>query len=291
MDKNNLLILIILITICFVISTGINFANDNIQFNENLSSNHQNTLNNTDVQCYSKNNSNLSNNSNSSEDNATINYLIKNKEKYDNTIKKSTKKDRTFKIGKYKLTLNKKEYRKFLYAKFIEKYVKSGKNITLLEKIFKINKYDFVAFYESGVTFFEFPTYHVSKKTNKFIKQKIGTVNDYKTKKIYFNNYKKAKLFKKQSLYKHKIKYDKKLKKYYVKVSIPVYEDIKTKKARVYIQLRYLNNKFNLNTYTKYDNMFTHPYLKKIIRSYTVYKSSKNISKLNKSKIKKYYQY
>ena len=304
MNKNNLLFLFALITICFVISIGFASANDNMTFKKELANNEfSNTIDkdvssnvNSNIQSVSQNNSTLSNakidnkTSSSKEDNKTINYLIKNKEKYDDIIKKSTKKDRTFKINKYKLTISKTDYKKFLYAKFIDKYIKSGKNITLLEKIFNISKYDFMQSTGGCAVFLLFPIYSVTKKTNKIITQKIGTFKDHKTKKIYFKNYKKAKKFTKQSAYIHKIKYDKKIKKFYVKVDIPIYKKIKTKKARVYIKLEYYNGEYQLTTYTKYDNLDWHTF-KRVIKSYTLYKSSKNINKLSMSKIKKEYQF
>lgn len=304
MNKNNLLFLFALITICFVISIGFASANDNMTFKKELANNEfSNTIDkdvssnvNSNIQSVSQNNSTLSNakidnkTSSSKEDNKTINYLIKNKEKYDDIIKKSTKKDRTFKINKYKLTISKTDYKKFLYAKFIDKYIKSGKNITLLEKIFNISKYDFMQSTGGCAVFLLFPIYSVTKKTNKIITQKIGTFKDHKTKKIYFKNYKKAKKFTKQSAYIHKIKYDKKIKKFYVKVDIPIYKNIKTKKARVYIKLEYYNGEYQLTTYTKYDNLDWHTF-KRVIKSYTLYKSSKNINKLSMSKIKKEYQF
>ena len=304
MNKNNLLFLFALITICFVISIGFASANDNMTFKKELANNEfSNTIDkdvssnvNSNIQSVSQNNSTLSNakidnkTSSSKEDNKTINYLIKNKEKFDEIIKKSTKKDRTFKINKYKLTISKTDYKNFLYVKFIEKYVKSGKNITLLEKIFNISRYSFMQSSGGCVIFFYFPIYSVTKKTNKIITQKIGTFKDHKTKKIYFKNYKKAKKFTKQSAYIHKIKYDKKIKKFYVKVDIPIYKNIKTKKARVYIKLEYYNGEYQLTTYTKYDNLDWHTF-KRVIKSYTLYKSSKNINKLSMSKIKKEYQF
>ncbi len=300
MYKKDLLFIIISITICFTISIGFATANENISTDTNLTStDYSNTLNdvNNDLQSISQNNSNLiSTNADNkditskNEDNKTINYLIKNKEKYDNIVKKSTKKDRTFKLGKYKLTITKNDYKKFLYAKFIGKYVKSKKNITLLEKIFKIKQYEFSRSTDGCVSILLFPSYMVTKKTNKIITQKIGTFKDYKTKNIYFKNYKKAKKFNKQLSYLHKIKYDKNRKKYYIKVYIETYKNIKTKKARVNIELEYYNNEYRLTAYTKYDRLDWH-LQKSVIEDYSIYKSSKNIQKLNKSKIKKSYNY
>ena len=301
MHKNSLLFLIILTVVCFAISIGFVSANENISLNDNLTDiDHSEALNDTGMIMQSANQDkfNLSNNdaalkANSSaenEDSATINYLIKNKAKYDDIIKKSTKKDRTFKLGKYKLIISKTNYKKFLYAKFIDKYVKSGKNITLLEKVFKIKTYEYNRLIGSCVMYLAFPYHSVSKNTNKIITQKIGMIADYKSKKIYFKNYKKAKRFNKQLLYLHKIKYDKKHKKYYVKVNVPVYEKIKTKKAKVHIELTYFDNEYELTTYTKYDN--DHPHISKsIVRDYTLYKSCKDLRKLNKSKTKKSYVY
>lgn len=173
---------------------------------------------------------------------------------------------------------------------FIDKYIKSGKNITLLEKVFKIKSNDFMRIYGTCVTFMVFPSHRVIKNTNKIITQKIGTIKDYKTKKIFFKEYKKAKKFNKQLNYPRKIKYDKKLKKYYLKVNVAKYKKIISKKARVYIKLIYLNNRFELTTYTKYDYKHN-PMPTDIVRDYTIYKSSKSIKKLNKSKTKKQYTY
>lgn len=297
MDKNNLLFIIFMTSICLVISMGFVSANDNITSNDNLTSIGQDILNNADAEMQSGNPDDLNNNistnkssSSTSEDIATINYLIKNKEKYDNIVKKSTKKDRTFKLGKYKLTISKADYKKFLYVEFIDKYIKSGKNITLLEKVFKIKSNDFMRIYGTCVTFMVFPSHCVIKNTNKIITQKIGTIKDYKTKKIFFKEYKKAKKFNKQLNYPRKIKYDKKLKKYYLKVNVAKYKKIISKKARVYIKLIYLNNRFELTTYTKYDHKHN-PMPTDIVRDYTIYKSSKSIKKLNKSKTKKQYTY
>ena len=86
------------------------------------------------------------------------------------------------------------------------------------------------------------------------------------------------------------VKYDKKLKKYYLKVNVAKYKKIISKKARVYIKLIYLNNRFELTTYTKYDHKHN-PMPTDIVRDYTIYKSSKSIKKLNKSKTKKQYTY
>ena len=295
-----LLFIIISITICFAISVGFATANDNITTDTNLTStDYSNTLNdvNKDIQLISQNNSNLNSGNTDSkfitsknEDNETINYLIKNKEKYDNIVKKSTKKDRTFKLGKYKLTITKNDYKKFLYAKFIEKYVKSKKNITLLEKTFKIKQYQFQRFTGGCVSFLLFPSYIVTKKTNKIITQKIGTFKDYKSKNIYFKDYKKAKKFNKQLSYLHKIKYDKNRKKYYITADIATYKNIKTKKARVNIELEYYDNEYKLTAYTKYDRLDWH-LKKEVIKDYSIYKSCKNIQKLNKSKMKKSYNY
>ena len=304
MNKNNLLFLFALITICFAISIGFASANDNTTLKNELASNEfSNTLNkdvssndNSNIQSVSQNKSTFSNakidnkTSYSKEDNKTINYLIKNKEKFDEIIKKSTKKDRTFKINKYKLTISKTDYKNFLYVKFIEKYVKSGKNITLLEKIFNISRYSFMQSSGGCVIFLLFPIYSVTKKTNKFITQKIGTFKDYKTKKIYFKNYKKANKFNKQLMYKHKIKYDKNIKKFYIKINFPTYKNIKTKKARVYIELEYYNGEYQLITYTKYDNLDWHQ-PKRVVKYYALHKSSKNINKLDMSKIKKEYNF
>ena len=288
MDRYTILFLIMLI-LCFVISTGLVSANDNITLNDNQTD----TLNNNTYDDYT----NLSNNNTEvnksasfeNKDNATLKYLIKNKEKYDEIVKKSTKKDRTFKIGKYKLTISKSHYKKFLYVKFIDKYVKSKKNITLLEDTFKIKIYNFIGVLGTCVQYFEFPYYSVIKKTNNVITQKIGTLKDYKTKKIYFKDYKKAKTFKKQSPHYHKIKYDKKLKKYYVNADIPIYKKIINKKARVYIKLQYLDNMYKLSTYTKYDRR--HIIYEEVVRDYTIYKSSRNIQKLDKSKTKRVYNF
>ena len=305
MNKNNLLFLFALITICFAISIGFASANDNTTLKNELASNEfSNTINkdvssndNSNIQSVSQNKSTFSNakidnkTSYSKEDNKTINYLIKNKEKFDEIVKKSTKKDRTFKINKYKLTISKTDYKKLLCAKFIDKCIKSGiNNITLFEKIFKISgDYFMEIIIPDGVTAFS-PPLHITKKTNKIITQKFGKFSpiDYKTKKFYFKNYKKANKFNKQLNYERKIKYDKKIKKFYVKVRLPLYKNIKNKKARVYIELSYDDNEYMLTTYTKYDRLDWR-YYKGVVKYYTLYKSSKNINKLNMSKIKKNY--
>lgn len=282
-----------LVTICFAMMVSVS-ANDNVSLNNNLTGADQDVLENIDIDIKSgspddSNNGVASNVSSSSanKDKSTIDYLNKNKEKFDKIVKKSTKKDRTFKLGKYKLTISKSNYRKFFYVQFIDKYIKSGKNITLLEKIFKIKINEFNRLYVSGVTYLHFPAYGVIKKTNNIITLKIAQGADLKTKKIYFKEYKKAKKYNKRLSYYHKIKYDKKLKKYYVKVNIPIYKNIKCKKARVYIRLEYLNNEFELTTYTKYDIYYNPNAI--VVRDYTIYKSSKNIKKLNKSKTKRCY--
>lgn len=268
---------------------------ESINHVENITSNDNMTLMDdypNDIQSV---NQNLSNNDTAVNENipsvnkdaSTINYLVKNKEKYDNIVKKSTKKDRTFKIGKYKLTISKTQYKKFLYAKFIEKYVKSGKNITLLEKTFKIKTNNYMGYIGGGVLYLVFPYYYVVKKTNKVITQKIGFIKDHKSKKIYFKNYKKAKKFYKNHRFAYKIKYDKKHEKYCVKIDVPIYGKILTKKARVYIELEYFYNKYQLTTYTKYNHKYN-PIGTVFIKGNSLYKSCKNIHKLNKSKTKKY---
>ena len=183
--------------------------------------------------------------------------------------------------------MSKTDYRNFLYAKFIDKYVKDGKNLTLLEKVFKIDSNIFWRIYGSGVTVLSFPAYDVTKKTGKIITQKIGDIKDFKTKKIYFKTYKKAKKYTKHSEYKHKIRYDKKLKKYYIKGEFTVYSKITSKKAKVYLKLDYHDNMYELTYYTKYDSLYW--LYQEIVRDYTIYKSAKTIQKLHKSKTKKNY--
>ena len=167
----------------------------------------------------------------------------------------------------------------------MNKYIKSGNNITLLEKIFEINKTDFFGVVGTGVVTFAFPYYSVVKKTDKFIMRKIGMFKDYKTKNFYFKDIKKAKKFNKKIGFKHPIKYDKKLKRYYINLGMPSYDKMISKKARVYIKLQYFHNKFDLTVYTKYDNRYN-PITNGIVGDF-IYKSSKNINKLNKSKTKK----
>lgn len=296
MCKNLLLIFIILISICFGISMGVVCANDNTTLNDNLTTvNHSDSVNNDnsdEMLFINQNGSELSNKISSSQinDNATVDYLIKSKEKLDSIAKKTTVKDRTFKLGKYKLVISKKDYKQFLYVQFADKYLKTGKDVTLLMDIFKLNYH--VMGLHSCLQMVELAYHSVSKKTNSIINQKIGLgYKDSKTKKIYFKNHKKAKNFVKQSRYIHKIKFDKKLKKYYVKADMPVYKKIITRKASVYIRLEYSYKRFELFTYTKYDYKWDHLSRNGIIRDYTIYKSSKNLKNLNKSKTKKSYEY
>ena len=292
--KNEFILILLIIFISICIQT---IHAESINQMENITSNDNRALIDTSSDTLKNDmqydNQNLTNNdtavnkSNTSvnKDASTINYLVKNKEKYDNIVKKSSKKDRTFKLGKYKLTISKTQYKKFLYVKFMEKYVKSGRNITLLEKIFKIKTDNFKGFIGGGVLILVFPYCCVVKKTNKFITQKIGIIKDHKNKQIYFKNYKKAKKFYKNHHFAYKIKYDKKHKRYCVNVDVPIYGKILTKKARVYIELEYSYNEYQITTYTKYNYKYN-PICTVFIKGNSLYKSCKNIHKLNKSKTK-----
>ena len=293
--KKELLLICLLIFLFGIANASAGDVNGTVVANNDQSDNHIDTLNKNaqnDIQAVNQDYLKLSDdvvvNNNASyetKDNTTVNYLVKYKEKYDNIVNKSTKKDRTFKLGKYKLTISKNDYKNFLYAKFMNKYIKSGNNITLLEKIFEINKTDFFGFVGTGVVTFAFPYYSVVKKTDKVIIRKIGMFKDYKTKNFYFKDIKKAKKFNKKIGFKHPIKYDKKLKRYYINLGMPSYDKMISKKARVYIKLQYFHNKFDLTVYTKYDNRYN-PITNGIVGDF-IYKSSKNINKLNKSKTKK----
>ena len=107
MNQNKILFLIILTIVVFGTFTCFVCANDNITSNNNTTNiNHTDTV---PIQSYNQDNSNINTNnttineniSSTIKDDATVNYLVKNKEKFDDIVKKSTKKDRTFKLGKY----------------------------------------------------------------------------------------------------------------------------------------------------------------------------------------------
>ena len=132
-----------------------------VNFNKINLDNNQSDLNVSDKENYSSNAS-LTNGSSSDSSSAT-----------DNAYKEPTKKQRTFKIGKFKAVLSKKQYKKLFLIRSTEKlFLKLGYDS------FDHNKFKGYKVDDDGLC------YSAIVKTNKFIKIKFKSKNKVKYKKI-----------------------------------------------------------------------------------------------------------
>lgn len=212
---------------------------------------------------------------------------------YNAIAQASSDNDRTFKIGKYKITISKSDYAKFLYIPNAEKYFLSIEH----------------DYYEGGDNFGSYRVsrsytdsddlkfglyYEIRKPTNYFVKQKIGYgFKGYKLTKLKsFKSHAKALKYKKiaKKKYTVKIKRDKKSKKYVVYKQTEKYKKVVTKKARVYMVLNYGESqtgyakKYMAYVETNYENPGYDIISGHITSSYKI---SSNIKTLNSAKPKK----
>lgn len=212
---------------------------------------------------------------------------------YNAIAQASSDRDRTFKIGKYKVTISKSDYAKFLYIPNAEKYFLSIEH----------------DYYEGGDSFGSYRVsrsytdsddlkfglyYEIRKPTNYFVKQKIGYgFKGYKLTKLKsFKSHAKALKYKKiaKKKYTVKIKRDKKSKKYVVYKQTEKYKKVVTKKARVYMVLNYGESqtgyakKYMAYVETNYENPGYDIISGHITSSYKI---SNTIKTLNSAKPKK----
>ena len=206
-------------------------------------------------------------------------------------VEQSTKADRTFKIGKYKITLNKEQYSNFAYIKNTEEfYIDMGYN----------DYYDIGE--KFGDTYYVTSSglrYNIEKYTGKTVKQKIGIGfkgYKYKTLKTFKTKNKAKKYYKKHKLG-DRWPYDYSIKKVKIKNKVkyriikgkPIYKKIKTKKAKVYISICYgegqcgFRHKFYMYLTTNYQNPGYDVVSGWIYGS----KISKSLYTLNSAKLKK----
>lgn len=207
-------------------------------------------------------------------------------------VEQSTKADRTFKLGKYKITLNKEQYSNFAYIKNTEEY------------FFESGDYDYYDVGEKyGGTYGISSTglyYSIIKYTGKTVKQKIGIDlkgYKYKTLKTFKTKNKAKKYYKKHNLG-NRLLYEYKIKKVKIKNKVkyriikgkPIYKKIKTKKAKVYIEIWYgqgqcgYPHKFHMFLTTDYQN----PGYDVVSGWISASKTSKSLYTLNSAKLKKY---
>ena len=197
---------------------------------------------------------------------------------YTNVVEQSTAADRTFKMGKYKITLSKSQYSALLYAK--QKDFKNYGEYYYLDYGDKYGPYEVMTYYKESIDdlcVINFGSlsfddcekglrYYIEKYTGKTVKQKLGygfKGYKYVTKKT-FSTKAKAKNYKKTLRHQYqyvikKVKIKNKV-KYRVYKEVPKYKKVVTKKAKVYIQIHYgagqygVPEKYAMHLYSQYEN-------------------------------------
>lgn len=185
---------------------------------------------------------------------------------YDNSVadrvEQSTIKDRTFKLGKYKITLNKNQYSDFVYIQNTEQFFFESGDYEYYEPG---DKYGGIYQVSSTGLF-----YVVEKYTGKTVKQKLGfglKGYKYKTLKTFNTKNKAKKYYKKHKLgnlwpYEYPIKKVniKNKVKYRIIKGTPIYKKVQTRRAKVNIVVCYgggqigFPQKFHMFLTTTYQN-------------------------------------
>lgn len=205
---------------------------------------------------------------------------------HDTIASKATIADRTFKLGKYSITISKYDYA-ILY------------NAHYAEDLFYEEEY----LYDSGDDFdwytvtYDGLYYSVKKYTGKTIKQKLGfgyKGTKYKTVKT-FSSKKKAKKYKKKLHPKYrytikKVKVKNKT-KYRIIKEITKFKKVVTKKAKVYMIIRFggmqsgFPHKYSVELTTKYEN----PGYDIVKGGLFKYKTSNSLRGVKTAKVKSYW--
>ena len=184
---------------------------------------------------------------------------------YTNVVEQSTTADRTFKMGKYKITLSKSQYSALLYAR--EKDFNEYEDYYYYDYGDKYGPYEVMEYYKSSTDdYVKGLRYYVEKYTGKTVKQKIGYgFKGYKyiTKKT-FSTKANAQKYKKTLKYKYqyvikKVKVKNKV-KYRVYKQVPKYKKVVTKNAKVYILIHYgagqygQDEKYTMHLFSQFEN-------------------------------------
>lgn len=184
---------------------------------------------------------------------------------YSDEVEQSSTADRTFKMGKYKITLSKSQYSILLYAK--QKDIEDYEEYSYMDSYDKYGPYTVLKHYNPSFDNYEKGlVYYLKKYTGKTVKQKIGYgFKGYKyIAKKTFTTKAKAKNYKK--ILKYSYKYVIKKVKVKSKVRYRVYKQVSkfkkvvTKNAKVYIKIQYgagqsgQPEKYIMGLYSQYEN-------------------------------------
>jgi len=184
---------------------------------------------------------------------------------YSDEVEQSSTADRTFKMGKYKITLSKSQYSALLYAK--QKDIDDFGEYYYMDSYDKYGPYTVIHYYNPSYDSNEIGLrYYIEKYTGKTVKQKIGYgFKGYKyVAKKTFTTKAKAKNYKKTLKYSHKyvikkVKVKNKV-KYRVYKKVPKYKKVVTKNAKVYILIHYGDGqygwpeKYTMHLFSQYEN-------------------------------------
>ena len=184
---------------------------------------------------------------------------------YAEVVDQSSTADRTFKMGKYKITLSKSQYSILLYAK--QKDIYDYEEYSHMNSYDKYGPYTILKHYNPSFDNYEKGLlYYLKKYTGKTVKQKIGYgFKGYKyiakktfTTKAKAKNYKKTLKYSYQYVIK-KVKVKNKV-KYRVYKQVSKFKKVVTKNAKVYIKIQYgagqsgQPEKYTMGLYTQYEN-------------------------------------
>lgn len=184
---------------------------------------------------------------------------------YTEAVDQSITADRTFKMGKFKITLSKSQYSVLLYAK--QKDFDEYGEYYYMDSYDKYGPYTVIKYYNPSSDKYEKGLmYYIEKYTGKTVKQKLGYgFKGYKyVAKKTFTTKAKAKNYKKTLKYSHKyvikkVKVKNKV-RYRVYKQVPKYKKVVTKKAKVYILIHYgagqfgKPEKYTMHLFSQFEN-------------------------------------
>ncbi|WP_296853753.1 hypothetical protein [uncultured Methanobrevibacter sp.] len=184
---------------------------------------------------------------------------------YADEVEQSSTADRTFKMGKYKITLSKSQYSILLYAK--QKDIEDYEEYSNINSYNKYGPYTVLKHYNHSFDNYEKGlVYYIKKYTGKTVKQKIGYgFKGYKyIAKKTFTTKAKAEKYKKTLKYSYKyvikkVKVKNKV-RYRVYKQVSKFKKVVTKNAKVYIRIQYgagqsgQPEKYTMGLYSQYEN-------------------------------------
>ena len=184
---------------------------------------------------------------------------------YSDAVEHSSTADRTFKIGKYKITLSKYQYSNFLNIVREE----SNNDFWDMEGGERYGPYTVTAYWDIYDNEYRGLTYSVVKYTGKTVKQKLGygfKGYEYKSVKVFSKKSDAVKYknqLNKKYVYSHYVVKTIKVKnkiKYRVCKEVPKFKKVVTKNAKVYVEIVYgacqgsEPGRFTMRVYTQFDN-------------------------------------